>query len=253
MRRLFDMFDRAYLTVLGLILAVGCTSGVASAEKFTQDKHLLFIDGVISGSTMGPVQQALEQAVTSGYTGTVTIVLDSPGGEVLAGMRFVNTMIAARSAGIRLDCYVLNMAASMAFQILTQCTNRHVLDGSFLLWHSVRVGIRGYLTPAVARAVADDLERMNFLIMQQLRESLRDMKDSDIQKAFDQETFWSGAELSERARFASSSKAHAGLMRRLIRAVRTEEENPFAFLFGGEGGGAMEPQYIYMYEPSARQ
>lgn len=248
--RAFDLLDRAYLAILGIILAVGCSSGLVQAkpqEKARQDEHLLYIEGVISRGTMGPVQEALERAVDSGYTGTVTIVLDSPGGEVLAGMKFVNTMNAAKGAGIRLDCYVLNMAASMAFQILTQCSSRHVLEGSFLLWHSVRVQVRGALTPAFARAIADDLERMNFLIVGQLRESLIGMSDADIQKAFDQETFWSGAELSERARFANSVKAHAGLMRRLPRAVRTEEENPFSFLFGGEEGGT-EPQYIYMYD-----
>ena len=245
MRKLLDMFDKGYLAILGLILAIGCTSGVASAEKFRQDTKLLYIEGVISGGTMGPVQQALEDAVTGGYTGTVTIVLDSPGGEVIAGMRFVNTMNAAKAAGIRLDCYVLNMAASMAFQILTQCTSRHVLDGSFLLWHSVRVQTRSPITPGFARALADDLDRMNYLIMDQLNESLKGMSDADIQKAFDQETFWSGAELSERAKFASSSKAHAGLMRKLPRAVRTEAD--LGFFFGSTEESA-DPQYIYMFD-----
>ncbi len=223
MNRLITQF----LTMIAVLF--GCT---AQAEPSFDTNRFLFIDGPITRGTLAPVRQGIEKMVSESKK-PITMVLSSPGGEVFSGMSLVNYMQSAKALGVEINCYVLDMAASMAFQILTQCTTRHALPTSFLLWH----GVRTQLSPATvasARALADDLEQMDAIIRDQLYRSLS-MDKEEIERHFQLETFWSGMQLKKADKqFMQLHDSYPEIIENLPKAIRSAKFNPFSFLFGDD-------------------
>lgn len=201
------------------------------------NQRLLYLQGEITGQTIAPLKDALEKAVTGKGRAPITIVINSPGGSVIAGMAFINRMQAVKALDMDINCYVLDVAASMAFQVLTQCTNRYTLPTSFLLWHGVRMGTRQPITTALARSIADDLQRMDEVVLMQLDDSLS-LSSDVIRKHFEHETLWSGVGLhAADPKFITPLDSYPRLLPVLNTAVQMGEENPFQFLLGGNSEG----------------
>ena len=75
----------------------------------------------------------------------VTVYIDSPGGDVLAGMRMIDAVVGIKAIrpGVQLRCFAQN-AASMAFIFLqTACDRRVVSSFSVLMSHQASLGVRG--------------------------------------------------------------------------------------------------------------
>jgi ATP-dependent protease ClpP protease subunit len=89
----------------------------------------------------------------------IFIVINSPGGSVLTGMFTLQAMKIAHQRGITIQCLVPGLAASMAFHVLSHCDKRYVFENTLLLWHPLRVFLMGTLTPAQSVALAEDLQR----------------------------------------------------------------------------------------------
>lgn len=211
--------------LVSLSMFLGCMN-VSYAEP---DTRLLYLNGPITGARLEPLQRALDSVIVSGDGNrkAVTMVINSPGGSVIAGMSFVNKMQTIKEMGIHINCYVTDMAASMAFQILTQCTNRYALSTSYLLWHGVRMGTRSPITVVLARQIADDLERMDATILSQLQETL-DLGSETIQKHFNNETLWSGLGLhAADPEFLDLMSGYPRLLPRLGSAVQMAESHDF--------------------------
>ncbi|MDE2425716.1 MAG: ATP-dependent Clp protease proteolytic subunit [Elusimicrobia bacterium] len=62
----------------------------------------------------------------------ITIVIDSPGGDVVSGRKIIR---AIEGAPVPTDCISDGMTASMAFYILQSCTIREMTKRSFLMAH----------------------------------------------------------------------------------------------------------------------
>ncbi len=122
----------------GLLLLTACAF---SEPKFTVEKTL-YINGAIQQGNILPLGVKMVELSKSGQT-DVDLVINSPGGEIITGNLFLNLMRQAQANGLRVTCYVPALAASMAFQILIHCDERHTLSGAFLLWHRARVFIGG--------------------------------------------------------------------------------------------------------------
>lgn len=215
-----------YGAVFGYLFHLLLASTVARAEE----KPLLFIDAPISGESVRPIRDALQARILSPDTDDIDLMIDSPGGEVIAGQEIVNLIGIARDKGHNVNCYVLNVAASMAFQILTACSDRYTLPGSFLLWHGVRVQVRQPLTAELAQSVAEDLARMNELTMSQLKATI-DMSPEDLKKHFVAETLWSGYTLHVAdPKFIGIKTGYYDLAKRIPTAVRTAQVGLFGLL-----------------------
>lgn len=83
--------------------------------------------------------------VVSAKSQEVTIYIDSPGGDVLSGMRMIDAVQGLRAVrpGLRLKCYA-QTAASMAFVFLqTACDQRVISSFSVLMSHQASLGARG--------------------------------------------------------------------------------------------------------------
>ena len=119
-------------------------------------KRTLFVDGPITSQTIYSVNGILDLKGTD----PIYFVINSPGGSVLAGMQVLTMMRILKSRGVELHCVVPMMAASMAFQMLAECTHRYAFEYSLLLWHPIRINARNIsLTPKLARDLARDMTR----------------------------------------------------------------------------------------------
>jgi ATP-dependent protease ClpP protease subunit len=214
------------------LLLIAATLLGLSAQADIDPKRLLYIDQPITRGTLQPVHTAFEKFIATSKE-PITLVLSSPGGSVVAGMSFINMMASAKAMGISINCYVLDMAASMAFQILTQCNERHALATSYLLWHGVRTGYDGPITTAVAASLAEDLAMMDEIVMDQLTSTLR-LSQEQIKYHFDRETLWAAKQLADRdSRFIKIHQHYAQLIPLLPQSIRSAQ--PFSFLFGMDG------------------
>lgn len=86
-----------------------------------------------------------ELYLVSAKSPSVTVYIDSPGGDVLAGMRIIDAVQGLRTVrpGLQLHCYA-QTAASMAFIFLqTSCDRRIVSSFSILMSHQASLGVRG--------------------------------------------------------------------------------------------------------------
>lgn len=75
----------------------------------------------------------------------IYIYIDSPGGNVEAGLQFINNMNWNIKQGKTINC-VAKSAYSMAFIILQNCFNRYVISSSTLMQHQMSLdGLKGPL------------------------------------------------------------------------------------------------------------
>lgn len=86
-----------------------------------------------------------ELYTVSAKSPVVSVYIDSPGGDVLAGIRMIDAVVGIKAVrpGVKLHCFA-QTAASMAFIFLqTACDKRVVSSFSLLMSHQASLGVRG--------------------------------------------------------------------------------------------------------------
>jgi len=190
---MFKMFASTIVLTTGLLVATQ-----APALEIDPKKALV-IQGVIAQGNILPLGVEMVRRADAGVK-SVDLVINSPGGSVTTGFLFLNLMQDAQSKGLKVKCYVAGIAASMAFQILTYCDERHALDLSYLLWHRARVRLGGMfgtpITAPQALTLGRDLEATDNVIFSQVLKVLKqDMAASDVADHFEAETLHIGRNL----------------------------------------------------------
>lgn len=180
--------------IVGVIVTFLALTLAARAEP----KTVLVLDQVITGYALEPLTDAVRKNVVDRKKSDIVIMISSPGGEVGAGMAFINMLDAAKAQGNRVTCYVQDIAASMAFQILTRCDRRYALPTSQLLWHGVRIQTRETITAERAQEFHDQIARLNEAFKYQLY-PVMGMSRSKVDTAFLAETLWTGISLRKAA------------------------------------------------------
>lgn len=203
------------MSVMTMLLA--CS---AHAEEFTP-RNTVIIDQPIDRETMAPVMDRMNKFLSLKQPpNEIKLIIDSPGGSVYTGFKFIAQMKALQAQGTVIKCFVPGLAASMAFHILVHCDERTVLQESALLWHRARVFIMfGALTAPVAAALARDLQLVDDHIIRDVRAGLsRDMDDKEIMYHFEHETLHIGRDLCDKAPgFCTSKAAVPGLLETMAR------------------------------------
>lgn len=241
------------ITVLMMMLFA--TSALAErerpqkAEKFSmKPESVMVINLVITSQTLQPLYDKLQSVIISRTVPErMTIVLDSPGGSVMAGLRLIELMTAAQARGVKFDCVVHHMAASMAFQILTQCDERLTYDGALLLWHGARVFIQDdVMTGMSAHHLAMELEEIDAHLRGPLMKALgRDMSEKTIMYHGDLETQHIGAALAQKApHFIKSASYVEGLYQALANPATTKAAVPKLSIFDMR----RKEQFIYIFK-----
>lgn len=166
--------------------------------------HVAVIEGEIAGRSLVPVENYIDQQFAAGER-SVDLIINSPGGSVISGFLFINKMNQWQEQGMRIRCFVPQVSASMAFQITLHCSERHVLERAFLLWHRVRVQLGGGLggsetmTAPQAEYLATTLQREDDLIFDELREYMPEVSEKVLRYHFENETLHVGLHLHELA------------------------------------------------------
>lgn len=150
--------------------AFGQKASIPKIPKHITFKNAIYINGVIDYTTTRVADQILSQA---SRPGAINIVIDSPGGSIFAGNTVVQAINMAQSSGKVVNCVVTRFAASMAFIIFNECTNRYALQTSLLLWHSPRISYMGILTPDVIRPLYDQLTSLKKFFDQRVLSKLK--------------------------------------------------------------------------------
>jgi ATP-dependent protease ClpP protease subunit len=128
--------------LIALIAALIFGGAVATASELNVDTgRLIRIEGVVDENILAKTGE-LNELVTAS-TAPVYILINSPGGEVLTGLQFVNAIKDAQARGVSVKCFVPNLAMSMAFVIFSECSERYAQRYSLLLFHPMRVTLRG--------------------------------------------------------------------------------------------------------------
>lgn len=182
------------LTLAGTLLVSSTLQ--AGPPALDDPSKVMVIDGPITSQSIAPLKQVLLQELADGNVRPeLQMILNSPGGSVFAGFQFISILKAAKAEGMRLVCIVPGMAASMAFQFLTICDERYVLNESMLLWHRARVGgVEGPITAPAAEHLSKQLQETDDSIMDQLVRVLP-MNKKDITYHFEHESFHQGRAL----------------------------------------------------------
>ena len=150
------------------------------------------IFGDISGETSTLVAAAISKLAE--LEPEVTLVINSPGGSLLAMNQIVDSMEMAKLKGTKFRCLVLQEAASAAFHIFTHCSERFALASSLLLWHPVKVQVREALSPDKARYIASRLTTLE----DELLEDVLDRMPIDYEQYmyhYQAETLWTAKQL----------------------------------------------------------
>ncbi len=234
---------------------VTCT-GLASASPAIPDlSRTAVISGVIEVGSLDEVQDALQKWSADGSGKPISLVVDSPGGSVVAGFWFVNRMEEARGRGVKINCFVPNLAASMAFQILMHCDSRQVLEKSFLLWHPVRVSVGGFSgEPMTAASALELFERLHPVDVQIYAEIWRvmhvDRSNSYIRYHFEHETLHSGWTLARSLPSVFQSRSYIPGLLEALRDDKLPRARARVSIFGklgtttGEDIQYIAPDYI---------
>lgn len=116
------------------------------AETFVADapERTLYFIGPIGPEVIAKADTLEKLSVES--DDPITLIINSPGGQVLPGLQLISAMRVAQSRGVKIRCLVPIMAASMAFQFLAECSERYAFANSLLLFHPMSLGVRGNFT-----------------------------------------------------------------------------------------------------------
>ena len=203
------------------------TAGLAHAEPRISERNIV-IQGEIAGRSLFAAGDKLEEYAAKSKE-PIDIAINSPGGSVVAGFLFVNRMEAVRARGITIRCYVQDVAASMAFQILMHCDERHVLERSFLLWHRVRVNLGGMfgqpITAPEAGKLAASLQAIDDVIIEELVSTMPQLNRAEVMYHLEAETLHTGVTLARMApRTFQSHKYIPGLYNLLKNSAVSSED-----------------------------
>jgi ATP-dependent protease ClpP protease subunit len=220
------------IRILLATLALCLTTSASAERKRLQvnPDRAMVIEGPIAGGNLNHLGDLLLEMDNSA---PIDIVISSPGGSVVAGFIFVSKMKAAQAQGKSIRCFVPDVAASMAFQILVNCDERYVLNRSFLLWHRARVFFGGFnfaiVTAPIAKQLSVQLDILDQTIYDETAAALG-APDEYVRYHFENETLHTGASLQKSApNFLSAHDSISGLLEALKndKLPRTAALSPF--------------------------
>lgn len=178
--------------------AIFLLSGASMAQEkkelsVTVDKNrLVNILGVVDARIINKANQLIKLAAHSQEP--IYLFVNSPGGSVRAGNVFIDAMNLVKSRGVQLKCITSIYAASMAFSILANCSDRYVLPNARLLFHPARIGIMGAFTGPEYKELADILLSLDNTLQKFLVETMEIDKDVMLD-AYYKEKWWGVEEL----------------------------------------------------------
>lgn len=183
--------------MVSLFLFINASCAHAAGRVFTADKgRTLYVRGEVGPEAL---ELASELITLTGKAKTpITIVINSPGGNVYTGLQLMSAIHIAQQRGVKVRCFVPVLAASMAFQILSVCDERYTLQYSLLLFHPARAMLMGGFLAEELEYQGAQLKQLDEQLKSDLAARLgMDSKEYDYH--YRNETLWLAPALNERA------------------------------------------------------
>jgi len=142
---------RCLAVVFSLLLASPAVAVEQPVVVLEKGSFVRFNDDVNSSSASRFIRDFLSVSESD----SVLVFIDSPGGDVLAGLRMVEVVRSAKIArpGLRVTCFVQS-AASMAFYFVQLACDERVLGPtSILMQHQASLGMQGKWGEVQSRSV----------------------------------------------------------------------------------------------------
>jgi ATP-dependent Clp protease protease subunit len=106
-------------------------------------ERVVVLEDEVRGWSMAAVRSAIREFAKEPLQ-KAFLVLDSPGGSVVAGQDLIKEIIATREGtGLRLICIIQNEAYSMAAIIQSFCYESYIIPSGLLMYHEASYGVRG--------------------------------------------------------------------------------------------------------------
>jgi len=186
-----------------LVLAAGIllvTTSVGAAKPiFTvkNAKQVVILNDVIQGAYAASLASQISSLAQDKGATNIDIIINSPGGSIVAGMFIVSAIERVKSRGVVVRCAVPRFAASMAFQILSHCSERYILPQAFVLWHPPRVALMyAIITPEAARGLLASLADWENVLVTQLKKQMN-INSRKFKSYYNAEKLVLGSELVE--------------------------------------------------------
>lgn len=113
---------------------------VKPAFPVVYQNRIVKIDDVITYSKTQSIVNRLYSFDQDTYH-PVMVAIDSVGGEVGAGMTIIGAIKHLKDAGIKVQCVVTGLAASMAAWIYLHCSERYATPSAVIMYHFGRIMI----------------------------------------------------------------------------------------------------------------
>ena len=169
-------YERVIMKTLIFLVSLMALNTQASSTSI-KDVPTVSLKGEVGGQMPFLAKQVLRLANMSKE---IAIIIDSPGGDVITGIYFMNAMKLAQGKGVKFKCIVTGEAASIAFHILALCDERYALPYSFLMFHRMSVIIQDRLMGVDLQRILVMMNSLEKTLDRQLRETLGVSKEQYI-------------------------------------------------------------------------
>lgn len=155
-----------YYLVLVLSMFVA-TNAMAGTFRPTEGRTVAIV-GAIDSSAIKMSDDIMQLADGSGQP--IDLIIQSPGGRIDVGRTIIQAMKIAQTRGHTVRCVVVSYAASMAFSILANCSERYALQEAQMLYHPPRIGLMmATVTPQMAAQLHAELKKISLEIIRELQ------------------------------------------------------------------------------------
>jgi hypothetical protein len=138
---------------LSLITIPFLLGGVGKRSDISDKENLVVISG--------PGSMKAAQEIIDKKGKELNVLINSPGGSVIGGHILVSAMEMAKARGMKVNCTVGVVAASMAMNLLAYCDERRALPNSLLLFHEAYMLIGGGMFVPPTKLTSRDTRRMS--------------------------------------------------------------------------------------------
>jgi ATP-dependent protease ClpP protease subunit len=191
------MIKQTLTVITALLLTVPALAEVLEVDS----SRLIRLVGEVNGRILIEAEELVDFAGDVTNREPVYIMVNSPGGSVLAGNLFISAMKHAQSTGLEIKCFSSVYAASMAFNILLECDSVSVFRTTKLLFHPVRMTMSGTMTAPQAIELAERLDKIDQVFLKRLALKVDGLSSEDLKKHYYEETFWNAIDLAPVSNF----------------------------------------------------
>ena len=125
----------------------------------------MHFDGKFTWNAALGLVETLDTVIETYRYDAVELVVTSPGGDTDALAHVLTSLRERQANGVMFQTRVVSYAASAAAVLATAGDFRTAAEGAKLLFHGVRSGQGEAMTARVARAVAQQVERINHVLL----------------------------------------------------------------------------------------